>query len=284
MSETHLYKGKSSRERLIRAALTLTEKNSFDEVTIEEVVKAAHLSRPAFYYHFAGGKEELRAELIQRGMLKDAPAQDTRQAVIEAALRVFARSGVLAATLEDIAAEAGVSRGALCWHFHSKDDLLTAIVEQRGPSNVLRQVLEQIEQDLQNGISIDDETFFRRLAEGFYDAFTAQSDLTRLCVLLIYTHPEAAHILADRIARGRKRITEYVKKRQEEGYFRKDLDASFFVHVLATSFIMRAVGHGLDGLLPFAHLAREKVIEQLVSLLLYGMVRRDQPVQGPVEV
>src|SRR5947209_1846790 len=152
MSETHLYKGKSSRERLIRAALTLTEKNSFDEVTIEEVVKAAHLSRPAFYYHFAGGKEELRAELIQRGMLKDAPAQDTRQAVIEAALRVFARSGVLAATLEDIAAEAGVSRGALCWHFHSKDDLLTAIVEQRGPSNVLRQVLEQIEQDLQNGI------------------------------------------------------------------------------------------------------------------------------------
>src|SRR5207253_1595215 len=99
MSETQLYKGKSSRERLIRAALVLAQENSFDEITIDEIVKAAHLSRPAFYYHFAGGKEELRAELVQRGLLSDTPAQDTRQAVIEAALRVFARSGVLAATL-----------------------------------------------------------------------------------------------------------------------------------------------------------------------------------------
>ncbi len=279
MTEIPLYKGKNSRERLILATLALVQKNAFDEITIDEIVKTAHLSRPAFYYHFVGGKEELRAELVQRGLLSDTPAQDTRRAVLEAALRVFARSGVLAATLDDIASEAGVSRGALCWHFHSKDDLLRAIVEQRGPSNALRQVLDQIEQDLQNGVSIDDETFFRRLAEGFYDAFTAQSDLTRLCVLLVYTHPEAAHILADRIARGRKRITEYVKRRQEEGYFRKDLDASFFVHILATSFMMRAIGHGLDGLLPFAHLSREEVIEHLVSLLLYGMVRRDQPAQ-----
>jgi TetR/AcrR family transcriptional regulator len=240
-------------------------------------VKAAHLSRPAFYYHFAGGKEELRAELVQRGLLSDTPAQDTRQTVIEAALKVFARSGVLAATLEDIAAEAGVSRGTLCWHFHSKDDLLTAIVEQRGPSNILRQTIEQIEQDLQQGVSIDDETLFRRLAEGFYDAFTAQSDLTRLCILLVYTHPEAAHVLADKIVRGRKSLTEYVKRRQEEGYFRKDLDASFFVHILATSFIMRAIGRGLSDLLPFGHLSREEVIEHLVSLLLYGMVRRDNP-------
>jgi AcrR family transcriptional regulator len=283
MSETPLCKGKSSRERLIQAALALAEKNSFDEITIDEIVKAAHLSRPAFYYHFVGGKEELRAELVQRGLLSDTPVQDTRQAVIEAALRVFARSGVLAATLDHIAAEAGVSRGTLCWHFHSKDDLLRAIVEQGGPSTILRQVIEQIEQDLQNGVSIDDETFFRRLAEGFYDAFTAQSDLTRLCVLLVYTHPEAAHILADRIARGRKRITEYVKRRQEEGRFRKDLDASFFVHILATSFIMRAIGQGLGGLLPFAHLSREEVIEQLVSLLLYGMVRRDHPAQDTEE-
>jgi TetR/AcrR family transcriptional regulator len=283
MPETHLYKGKSSRERLIRAALTLAEKNSFDEITIDEITKAAHLSRPAFYYHFIGGKEELRAELVRRGLLSDTPAQDTRRAVLEAALRIFARSGVLAATLDDIAAEAGVSRGALCWHFHSKDDLLTAIVEQRGPANALRQVLEQIEQDLQNSISIDDETFFRRLAEGFYDAFTAQSDLTRLCILLVYTHPQAARVLADRIARERKRITEYVKRRQEEGHFRKDLDASFFVHIMATSFIMRAVGHGLDGLLPFAHLSREEVIGHLVSLLLYGIVRRDQPAQDTVE-
>jgi AcrR family transcriptional regulator len=283
MLETQLYKGKSSRERLIRAACTLAQKSSFDEITVEEIVKAAHLSRPAFYYHFAGGKEELRAELVQRGLLSQTATQDTRQAMIEAALRVFARSGVSAATLDDIAAEAGVSRGALCWHFHSKDDLLAAIVEHQSSQTALRQTVEQLEQDLQNGVVLDDETIFRRLAEGFYDAFIAQSDITRLCVLLIYTHPTAAHMLANRIVRGRKSITEYVKKRQEEGHFRKDFDASFFVHILATSFIVRAIGQGLHDLLPFAHLSREEVIEQLVSLLLYGIVRRDSPAQGKVE-
>jgi TetR/AcrR family transcriptional regulator len=281
--ESHLYKGKSSRERLMQAALSLAEKNSFDEITIDEIVKAAHLSRPAFYYHFAGGKEELRAELVRRGQLSDKPVQDTRKAMIEAALRVFARSGFSAATLDDIATEAGVSRGALCWHFHSKDELLAAIVEYPGPYVALRQAVEQIEQDLHNGVPIDDETLFRRLAAGFYEAFVTQGDLTRLCILLVHTHPEVAHILANRIVKGRKRITEYVKKRQEEGYFRKDIDASFFVHILATSFVMRAIGRGLNDFLPFAHLSGEEVIEHLVSLLLYGMVRRDVPAQNKGE-
>src|SRR5438093_12503959 len=118
MAEQQLDKGKSNgRERLIQAAQTLVEERSFDEITIDEIIKMAELSRPAFYYHFSGGKEELRAELVRRGLLPETPTQDTQQVILEAALRVFARSGISAATLEDIANEAGVTRGTLCWHF-----------------------------------------------------------------------------------------------------------------------------------------------------------------------
>src|SRR5207249_5336065 len=176
---------------------------------------AAELSRPAFYYHFTGGKEELRTELVNRGMLSETPAaQDTRLAILEAAVRIFARSGVPAATLEDIAAEAGVTRGALCWHFHNKDDLLAGIIKHYGPHSMLRPVIEQIEQDLQNGVPLDDETIFRRIAGAFYDSFTAHSDYTRLAILLVYTHPEVSHILVNKIATGRKSVTRYIQKRQ----------------------------------------------------------------------
>ena len=279
MAEHHPDKGKcSGRERLIMAAKKLAEKHLFDEITIEEIIKTAELSRPAFYYHFTGGKEELRAELIHRGLLDEVPAQtqDIRLSILETAVRIFARSGVSAATLDDIATEAGVTKGTLCWHFHSKDDLITAIIKHYGPHSILRPIIDQLEQDLQNGVIIDDEAFMRRMAAGFYDAFASQGDFARLAVLLIYTHPEAAHVLADKIIKGRKRITEYVQHRQEAGCLRKDINADLFVQVIALTFAMRSIGRGLDSMLPLSHLSREEFIDQLVSLLLYGMVQRDR--------
>lgn len=280
MAESHPDKGKNTgRERLIQSAGSLAQKNLFDAITIDEIVKEAELSRPAFYYHFPGGKEELRAELVRTGLISDTPTQDTRQAIVDAALRVFARSGTSGATLDDIATEAGVSRGALCWYFHNKNDLLAAVIEQTSPYMLLRQTIEQIEQELQNGIELDDETILRRIAGSFYDS-AAQSVAMRLTILLIHTHPEAAHILADKIMKGRQSITKYVKKRQEEGYFRQDIDAALFVQILAMSFAMRTLVQGLSDLLPFAHLSREEAINQLVSLLLYGISRRDQPAKG----
>lgn len=277
MNEHQPDKGKcSGRERIIQATKILVGERPFDDITIEEIIKTAELSRPAFYYHFTGGKEELRAELVHQGLLDDLPTLDTRLAILEAAVHIFARSGVSAATLEDIAAEAGVTRGTLCWHFHSKDDLVSAIIKHYGPHSILGPIVDQIEQDLQNGAQFDDESIIRRLAEGFYDAFAAQGDFARLAILLIYTHPQAAHVLADMIAKGRKRLTKYVLQRQEAGYFCKHIDPGLFVQVIAMTFAMRSIGRGLDDLLPFSHLSREEIIDQLVSLLLYGMVQRDQ--------
>ncbi|MFL5690795.1 MAG: TetR/AcrR family transcriptional regulator [Ktedonobacteraceae bacterium] len=276
MAEQQFDKGKcSGRERIIQATKMLAEERPFDDITIEEIIKTAELSRPAFYYHFTDGKEELRAELVQRGLLDAKPLHDNRQAILEAAVRIFARSGVSAATLDDIAAEAGVTRGALLWHFHTKDDLLMAIIKNCGPQSMIRPIIDQIEQDIQNGIALDDESIIRRLAAGFYDGFATQSDITRLAFLVIYTHPQAARMLADTIGKGRKRFAEYIKRRQDEGYFRNDIDPGLFAQSVTMIFAMRAISRGLDDLLPFAHLSREEIIDQLVSLLLYGIVRRD---------
>lgn len=66
-------------------------------------------------------------------------ATDTHAAVLAAALEVFARAGVQAARLEDVAAAAGVTRATLYYHFHGKDDLIAALVD-RAISQLAREV------------------------------------------------------------------------------------------------------------------------------------------------
>ncbi|MBK8578736.1 MAG: TetR family transcriptional regulator [Candidatus Accumulibacter sp.] len=50
----------------------------------------------------------------------------TREALLDAAERVFCASGVTRATLGDVASAAGVTRGAV-WHFRDKGELFGAM-------------------------------------------------------------------------------------------------------------------------------------------------------------
>jgi AcrR family transcriptional regulator len=50
--------------------------------------------------------------------------------IVRAALAVFAEKGFAAARLQEIAARAGVSKGALYLYFATKEDLFRAVVEQ----------------------------------------------------------------------------------------------------------------------------------------------------------
>ena len=54
---------------------------------------------------------------------------DTRERVISAAREVMCDVGLKRARMEDIAAVAGVSRAAVYYHFHTKGDLVAAIVD-----------------------------------------------------------------------------------------------------------------------------------------------------------
>jgi AcrR family transcriptional regulator len=54
----------------------------------------------------------------------------TRGALLQAARRLFAEKGFAATGREEIAAQAGVTRGALYHHFASKTELAAAVVEQ----------------------------------------------------------------------------------------------------------------------------------------------------------
>ena len=71
---------------------------------------------------------------------RSARKAETRARLLEAAARVYARRGFGGATLDEVAAEAGFTKGAVYGHFGSKENLLLALMEE----HLAEQVAEQI--------------------------------------------------------------------------------------------------------------------------------------------
>ncbi|MCK5430999.1 MAG: TetR family transcriptional regulator [Anaerolineales bacterium] len=61
--------------------------------------------------------------------MNNCSSAQTRQDLLAAALTVFSNKGYEAARLEDIAEMAGVTRGAIYFHFGNKAGLFMALVE-----------------------------------------------------------------------------------------------------------------------------------------------------------
>src|SRR4051812_22222521 len=71
------------------------------------------------------------ARIDRRTRAARAQGREARDDLLAAALRVFARRGYGQAGVDEIADAAGYSKGALYWHFSSKEDLLLALIEER---------------------------------------------------------------------------------------------------------------------------------------------------------
>jgi AcrR family transcriptional regulator len=89
-----------------------------------------------------------------------AEPASSREQLLEAATRVFARSGYHGASMSEIAAEAGFSKGALYWNFTSKEDLFFALLDELDShlsvliaASALVPIDEQRQQELSRGLS-----------------------------------------------------------------------------------------------------------------------------------
>ncbi|MFP5391387.1 MAG: TetR family transcriptional regulator [Gammaproteobacteria bacterium] len=72
----------------------------------------------------------------------------TRDSILDAAEQLFVRQGVSHTTLQHIATEAGVTRGAIYWHFEDKAAVFNALMQRaRMPLESAMQVLDQLESE-----------------------------------------------------------------------------------------------------------------------------------------
>lgn len=73
-------------------------------------------------------------------------AEKTRNAILDAAIKIFSEKGVTTTSLEEIAKAADVTRGAVYWHFKNKTEIFDAL-HDRLYQPVTEMILQDLEQD-----------------------------------------------------------------------------------------------------------------------------------------
>jgi TetR/AcrR family acrAB operon transcriptional repressor len=107
-------------------------------------------------------------------------ALETRFSLLDAAEALFQRQGVSHTSLNDIAKEAGTSRGAIYWHFKDKAALFNAMMERAtGP-------LEQVFQNLGGSAPENTLQHIRQVMRGTLQHIASDTRTRR--VLEIATH------------------------------------------------------------------------------------------------
>ncbi len=150
-------------------------------------------------------------------------AEKTRQSILDAALKIFNQKGFVRSTLTDIAKEAGITRGAIYWHFKDKADLFEALSDDIESASGVR--FEDI--PWETFLSLDEvrdftlEYLFRFETDdrfrSFYEVVTYKTEY----------HEELEPVLEKERTKSRrvkKQLTTILQKFQEQGLMQKDLD------------------------------------------------------------
>ncbi len=109
-----------------------------------------------------------------------AEAEATREALLDAAEAVFFDKGVARTSLEQIARHAGVTRGAVYWHFKNKADLFHALLER------VRMPFEELLDEVNDPALIDSPLEALRLACHHGLARLAQPRARRVHSILLH--------------------------------------------------------------------------------------------------
>jgi AcrR family transcriptional regulator len=111
----------------------------------------------------------------RRRAVSDEDKSARRDEIMAAAKKVFARKGFHAATIADVAKEAGLAYGSVYWYFDSKDELFHALmaVEEQALRSHLAAAVEAPGRD---GV----EASFRHAVQATFEFFEADKATVKL--------------------------------------------------------------------------------------------------------
>lgn len=147
--------------------------------------------------------------------------------ILDAAARLISRYGYDKTTVSDIAAEAGVSKGAIYLHYKSKEELFEALIFREG-EKLVTDLLERIQNDPQGGslFGLYQHSILVSLANPLIRALLTR-DSRVLGDMARRWRDDPRFSGADRIFR-----LEMVKQLQAARVIRDDLDANVVTYIL----------------------------------------------------
>jgi TetR/AcrR family fatty acid metabolism transcriptional regulator len=149
------------------------------------------------------------------------PAADKRRAILDAAVRVFARQGFHACRVSDIADEAGVAYGLVYHYFDSKDEVLNILFLERW--SVMLETIRAVDSQQ---MPVRDK--FEAIASFIIDSYQHNPDLMKVIIVEVTRAANSfgqTHLL--QIREAYRLIGEIVTKAQVEGTLKTSIDAEF---------------------------------------------------------
>ena len=182
----------SKREAILAAAGRLFAEMGYEATTMDAIARAAGVSK-ATLYRYVTSKEELREALAPELAGADLRSRDARVAILDATITLVARQGFARTSLEEIAAAAGVSRGAIYWHFKGKDDLLAAIVADISP-------IPRVTALFAEAGDLPFEEVASRVYDAYLDFLGERVDFMRALIAEVPSNPELAAVFQHHVA------------------------------------------------------------------------------------
>jgi AcrR family transcriptional regulator len=144
-------------------------------------------------------------------------AEEKRRLILDAASRVFARSGFHTSRVGDIAEEAGVAHGLLYHYFSSKDEVLETIFREHW-SNVLDRIHEA---EAAEGPATER---LGAIARALFSSWLREPDVVRVVIREIARTAEVEEHVGE-LVKPIGAIRRVIGEGQASGEFRADLDA-----------------------------------------------------------
>ena len=147
--------------------------------------------------------------------------KDTRQRILDAAIRIFGRDGVSGATTREIAREAKVNEVTLFRHFKNKDELLRQVILQSSKrfEHVFAEASFETPDDLRRTLKTYAGIYVKMLREN--------EDFVRTFVAEMKRHLKLCRSLfVGSVKPARQKFIHYLQAAQKAQLVRKDLDAT----------------------------------------------------------
>ena len=194
----------------------------------------------------------------------------TRQHLLDAAAIVFARNGFHGSTLDEVAATAGFTKGAVYSNFKSKDDLFLELVDDR-----IDRQFAVVSEVLESG-SHDAAEQFPRIREIFRrDMFWDDDFVTLWLEFVLYArrNPEVQAKLASSVQRSRAQVQALI----EHEYAIIGVRPSYPTRDLAEISLALFNGLGIDRLVN-PSVVTDQTLDTTLSFL-YGAMGVDREVE-----
>lgn len=218
--------------------------------------------------------------------LGETRADVTRQAILDAAAHQFARRSFTDVNMDDIVADTNVSKGALYFHFQSKQSLALAIIEHHAAA-VRATTMELLTHQLSGLETMIEITFMVAVLDGCDVYARASMNLGEV----VRSSGGSNSGLVDEWAKG---STTVLEQAMADGDVRPDVDPEALSHVLighyvgmrqisdlddATAFITNVENSWRTTLPGFANSDRigylTQFIERRAAMAIRGMVARN---------